>query len=206
MSSPRFLKSLEVKYLAIVILPLAAMFYSQITNFTVLAFGEQVFLETRPIDPRDILRGDYVTLGYEISFIDGVILANIFGDEDGDFYYDRYSGREIYVTLQKDETGIGIVKSVSVTRPPDGLYLRGVIRDRWNGIAYGIGVYYVPEGTGLEIENRIRDMNEAQILVDVRVLRGRPVIKNLVEFRESVLVPVRPGESPTEREDERRIE
>jgi len=201
MSSPRFLKSLEVKYLAIVILPLAAMFYTQITNFTILALGEQVLLETRPIDPRDILRGDYVTLGYEISFIDGEILANALGFVDEGIDYSDYRGREIYVTLQKDERGIGTVKSVSVSRPPDGLYLRGVM-DRRSGVVYGIGVYYVPEGTGLEIENRIRDMDEAQILVDVRILRGRPVIKDLVEFRESVLEPVRPRESWTEWDDD----
>ena len=202
MNSPKFLKSLEFKYLAIVILPLAAMFHSQIVNFTILAFGEQVLLETIPIDPRDILRGDYVTLGYKISSIDEEMLADALVDTDEDFDYREHSGREIFVTLQKDEIGIGTVKSVSVTRPSDGLYLMGVIRDRWDGIAYGIGVYYVPEGTGLEIENRIRDMDEAQILVDVRVLRGRPVIKDLVEFRESVLEPVRPRESWTEWDDD----
>ena len=188
MNSPKFLKSLELKYLAIIILPLTAMFYSQIVNFTILAFGERVLLETRPVDPRDILRGDYVTLGYEISFIDEEMFKHAFGDVGE-------GRREIFVTLQKDEKGIGTVKSVSLKRPPGGLYLRGVIRDRWDGITYGIGVYYVPEGTGREIEDRIRGMGETQILVDVRVLRGRPVIKDLVEFRETVLEPVKPGES-----------
>ena len=203
MNSPKFLKSLEFKYAAIIILPLAAMFYSQVVNFAILAFGERVLLETMPIDPRDILRGDYVTLGYEISFIDEELLTNALGDADKDVdYYYRYTGREIFATMEKDERGVGTVKSVSAARPPDGFYLRGVIRDRWDGITYGIGVYYVPEGTGLEMENRIWGMGETQILVDVRVLRGRPVIKDLVEFREMVLEPVRPGESQVPRDDD----
>jgi uncharacterized membrane-anchored protein len=144
-----------------------------------------VLLETRPVDPRDILRGDYITLGYDISFIDEEMLKNALGDMDEYFDYGvRNSGREIFVTLQKDEKGIGTVKSVSATRPPDGLYLRGTITDRWRGVRYGIGVYYVPEGTGWEIERKLMEMDETKILVDVRVFRGRPVIKNLVEFKE----------------------
>jgi len=31
--------------------------------------GPTVWLRTAPIDPRDLFRGDYVTLGYEISTI-----------------------------------------------------------------------------------------------------------------------------------------
>ena len=29
--------------------------------------GPRYLLQTRPVDPRDLLRGDYVILGYEIS-------------------------------------------------------------------------------------------------------------------------------------------
>ena len=32
-----------------------------------LASGTVVLLETRPVDPRDLLRGDYITLSYKIS-------------------------------------------------------------------------------------------------------------------------------------------
>ena len=33
----------------------------------VLAGGKVVLLETRPVDPRDLLRGDYVILNYRIT-------------------------------------------------------------------------------------------------------------------------------------------
>ena len=35
-----------------------------------VATGERVLLGTEPVDPRDIFRGDYVTLNYEISSLD----------------------------------------------------------------------------------------------------------------------------------------
>ena len=186
MNSPGFVKSLGFKYLLIVILPIAAMLHSQAVNFAVLALGEQVLLETRPVDPRDILRGDYVILGYDISLIDEEMLKNALGEMDENFDYGAsYTGREVFVALQKDDNGIGTVQFVSKERPSEGLYLRGVL-DRWNEISYGIGVYYVPEGTGQEIEDKIRGMDETQILVDVRVLRGRPVIKNLIDFKKTI--------------------
>jgi len=34
-----------------------------------LAVGQIILLETRPVDPRDLLRGDYVILNYKISNI-----------------------------------------------------------------------------------------------------------------------------------------
>jgi uncharacterized membrane-anchored protein len=50
---------------------------------------------------------------------------------------------------------------------------------RWRGTAtvdYGLGVYYVPEGTGRELEEAI---SESSVFADVRVLMGRGVIKKL---------------------------
>jgi uncharacterized membrane-anchored protein len=52
-----------------------------------------------------------------------------------------------------------------------------VIRAWWNyNCDYGLGVYYVPEGTGRALEEAIRD---GDVFADVRVLMGRGVIKKL---------------------------
>jgi len=37
-----------------------------------LAFGKSVVLQTAPVDPRDIFRGDYVVLRYEISTLSNI--------------------------------------------------------------------------------------------------------------------------------------
>ena len=43
----------------------------------ILRDGKQVLLRVEPIDPRDLLRGDYIRLGYEISRIPVKLIANI---------------------------------------------------------------------------------------------------------------------------------
>ena len=46
----------------------------------ILREGREVTLQTRPVDPRDLLRGDYVVLGYDISQLPAGALA---GPADG---------------------------------------------------------------------------------------------------------------------------
>ena len=42
----------------------------------ILRDGTEVKLQTRPVDPRDLLRGDYVVLGYDISQLSSGPLLN----------------------------------------------------------------------------------------------------------------------------------
>jgi GDYXXLXY protein len=42
----------------------------------ILREGTEVTLQTRPVDPRDLLRGDYVVLGYDISQLPAGSLLN----------------------------------------------------------------------------------------------------------------------------------
>ncbi|MDR0577457.1 MAG: GDYXXLXY domain-containing protein [Candidatus Accumulibacter sp.] len=179
MNSPKFFRTLAFKYAVIAALPLAAMFHTQIVNFTILAFGEPVLLETAPVDPRDILRGDYVTLGYEIGNIDGDMLEKAFGETWKDRGAHDRATHDVFVILERGADGVGRVGSVSASRPPEGLYIEG--RLDWRGnVDYGIGVYYVPEGTGHAMENRIRGRDGARARADVRVMRGHAVIKALI--------------------------
>ncbi|MDR0563502.1 MAG: GDYXXLXY domain-containing protein [Azoarcus sp.] len=176
MNCPKFFKTLVSKYIAIAALPLLALFYTPIVNFTVLAFGEPVLLETRSVDPRDILRGDYVILRYEIENIENM-LENAIQKSGGDAYDQR--GKDFFVILERDKNGIGRLKSVSLSRPSEGLYIKGNASE-WNSVDYGINAYYVPEGTGYEMENRLRGSDGVRARVDVRILRGHAVIKGLV--------------------------
>ncbi|RWM77144.1 MAG: hypothetical protein EOR81_19055, partial [Mesorhizobium sp.] len=43
----------------------------------ILRDGRQVLLRVEPIDPRDLLRGDYILLSYDISRIPVKLIANI---------------------------------------------------------------------------------------------------------------------------------
>jgi uncharacterized membrane-anchored protein len=137
-----------------------------------LAFGVRVLLETRPVDPRDFLRGDYVTLDYVISDVHDKFSPG------EDFPEEKKQQNIVYVTLLLDDKGVASVSGASFSRPREGLYLQGWLDKRAQWVDYGLGVYYVPEGTGRELEDMLRDPN-AKVLADVRVFRGRGVIKKL---------------------------
>ena len=42
----------------------------------ILREGREVLLKVEPVDPRDLLRGDYVRLGYEAGLVDRKLFAN----------------------------------------------------------------------------------------------------------------------------------
>jgi uncharacterized membrane-anchored protein len=167
------------KYAAIAVLPLAVLLSRPAINCAVLAFGERALLETMPVDPRDFLRGDYVTLDYEISRIpDGIFQA-----EEPFSLWKNERDRHFFVILKIDAAGVATVAGASAERPREGIYLKG--RFSWNSLVdYGLGAYYVPEGTGGYIEDKIRD---SRVFADVRILRGRAVIKNLRFEEESAI-------------------
>jgi uncharacterized membrane-anchored protein len=113
--------------------------------------GREVVLKTVPVDPRDLLRGDYVTLRYEISRAEQ-------DDEAPPWFFAQNA--VVFVTLEQadDEWAIG---GVHQEAPDEGLFLRGRVRsssERWADIVYGIESFFVPEGEGRRYEDaRNRD-------------------------------------------------
>jgi len=145
--------------------------------------GMEVLLKTVPIDPRDLFRGDYVTLDYEISTLD---LKEI-PAEDSYFDYDD----RIYLVLELKD-GYGVPKKIYKNPPEDKLYIKGKVKEvlyDWETeeagikelrVDYGIESYFVPEGKGIEIERERWTGGEG---VDVKVAvdkYGNAVIKSLL--------------------------
>ena len=136
-----------------------------------LKTGEEVLLKTRPVDPRDLFRGDYVILTYEISSLDTSALqtdVTEFKQED-----------KVYVSLNKVDN-YGIASGVYVNKPKEGLFLKGTIKNvqgsRLN-LEYGIESYFVPEGKGREIERQRGRNLDVKVAVDKL---GNAVIKDLL--------------------------
>lgn len=131
---------------SVVLLQLVAIGYQIWSSETILAEGRSVKLRLEPIDPRSLLQGDYVRLGYAISTLEG----EQFPDADG----------KIRVVLRPESDGVyvygGYYEQNGVwNRPhqpgPDEIILNGrtIGTDR---VEYGIESYFVPEGTGREVE------------------------------------------------------
>lgn len=114
-------------------------------QFTLLT-GTKVLLRTVPVDPRDILRGDYVVLNYEISSLN---LENIPSD-----FTDLSRGSRIYLILER-ENKYWVAKEIRKNRPKNLPFIKGKVRDIYGKnivVSYGIESYFVPEGEGVYIE------------------------------------------------------
>jgi len=117
-----------------------------------LARGERILLRTVPVDPRDIFRGDYVQLRYEITNLD---LDKLNANESFN------TGEKIYIILEKDSDGT--YKAVSASKIPltDKKFIQGkvtyampkpaqwelVFTDTASGIKYKKVIGYEPGET-----------------------------------------------------------
>lgn len=136
-----------------------------------LRTGQDVLLKTIPIDPRDLFRGDYVVLRYEIGTLD---LKTIPG---GNQVYQP--GSAAYVTLALGEK-YATASAVSPVPPPGGLFLKGTakqIRGNLMAVEYGIESYFVPEGKGHAIERQVGRTVDVKAAVDAS---GTAVIRSLL--------------------------
>ena len=138
--------------------------------------GIPVLLETQPVDPRSLFRGDYVRLSYTIS---DLRLDKLTGDDA----FERLDG--VYVVLEQGKT---YWKPVSVHRRwpelrPGQVAIKGKVQYLDNRsyrpprsgrrqpattmhVRYGIENYFVPEGSGRELERR-GTANKVDMLVAV---------------------------------------
>jgi uncharacterized membrane-anchored protein len=148
-----------------------------------LRSGQEIRLAVVPVDPRDLFRGDFVTLRYAISTLRSDALA---GD-------DTFTWQQpIHVALAQDASGDWTASAITHQPPASGLYLAGTITsitDRDSGcagtltcqeytVAYGLEKFFVPEGTGRELETL---RNDQKVAVDVAVApNGRAALKRLL--------------------------
>jgi uncharacterized membrane-anchored protein len=121
-----------------------------------LSSGREIVLEVVPVDPRSLFQGDYVTLNYPISRVDMPSGAQL------------HHGAVIYVTLQKTANDTWTVAQTSTAPPattsPDQVVLKGRVQyfsaatdklPAQSSVDYGIETFFVPEGTGHELEKLI---------------------------------------------------
>ena len=109
-----------------------------------------IVLKGRPVDPQDLLRGDYMTLRYDIG--DATI-----GDAKPKAGSGAQAGEDVWVLLEQGERYHVVVQASRerLTPKPGQILVRGTVGyNSWGGrvgadqINYGIERYFVPEGKG----------------------------------------------------------
>ena len=129
----------------------------------ILRDGRQVLLKVEPVDPRDLLRGDYVRLGYDISRLPAALVADLPADAA------VAEGSRLTVRLKKDDDGYWRPAAAWLGAPPsppasaEEADIAGRVAAAWgpSGAAavaadYGIERFYLPEGEGRAIESDMR--------------------------------------------------
>ncbi|MCO6390700.1 hypothetical protein GTW25_06620 [Aliihoeflea aestuarii] len=167
---------------AISLLQIAFIGWMVAGRAALLRDGTDVTLAVEPIDPRDLLRGDYVVLSYPISQLRGDLAPR--GASGGD---------TIYVRVGPGENGTFQPVAARLGSPPEAalgdgeIDIRGTVRRSEFGSVhsnFGIERFYVPEGAGRGIEEDMRqDRFEVVLAVgkdgsaQIRSLlhEGRPV-------------------------------
>lgn len=147
---------------------------------SLIASGQEVVLDVAPVDPRSLFRGDYVILNYRaISQLDGALLS---GTPQKD--------QPLYVRLRRTPAGVWMPIAAAHTKPaqlpPGDVVIQGRIDDIWQQtlgqpmgvrVHYGIESYFVPEGTGVDMERSIRE-GDLKVIVAVGN-SGQSAIKGL---------------------------
>jgi uncharacterized membrane-anchored protein len=130
------------------------------------ATGQTVTLETRPVDPYDILAGYYVTLAYAVERADSDLVEG-----------DLEEGQTVFVNVEKDEPAWRLR---SITSEPDTYDGAVSIRATWKGSVARIeeaSRFYVPEDRRHEIDGLLR---AGRAYVDLKVdAGGAPAVLRL---------------------------
>src|SRR6266481_4623635 len=119
--------------------------------------GRAVYFRTAPVDPRDVMRGDYVRLNYDISRVPR----------------ESWRGPLPAPSAKLDE------------QPREGLYIRGRTETSSSeqiNVRYGLEALFLEQGKGLELEAG-RNRNGIQVPLEVKAAVSRNGIVVLQDHR-----------------------
>ncbi|ANK72323.1 GDYXXLXY domain-containing protein [Ensifer sp. ENS07] len=157
----------------------AALGYMIESRASILRSGRDVLLKTVPVDPRDLLRGDYVILSYDISRLQPELFK---GDTPK-----QSEEAKVYVRLERQLDGFWAATEASfapLSPAGDSVVLRSLPFTYYPSSAlssvnveYGIERFYVPEGEGRTLEEA---RNAEALSVNIRVdAKGKAQIREI---------------------------
>lgn len=179
--APRYIWPLLI---VVALVQTAALFKIVYDKDRLIKTGREITMPVKPIDPRDVFRGDYVILGYDISTVNTSEVPTETAD--------KFSiGSTAYVTVSPVPAGGWTVTAISPEVPKTAssadVILKGRVERVWRdqsasgrviNLRYGIETYFVPEGTGRALESKVRE-HKIDAIVAVGS-DGSAVLKGLV--------------------------
>ncbi|TCO76923.1 GDYXXLXY domain-containing protein [Marinisporobacter balticus] len=190
----KLIKKRGFKYLVSFLILFFILFAMTIQPMMTDLQGEEILIKTKPFDPRDLFRGDYVQLHYEINDISLEQLDNeILKLKDQEEYniFKNLEGKKLYVRLKKNRK-FHEVDGVTLIKPKEGIFLVAKYKYAlWDenkeyknsnvrgiNVDYTLDKYFVSENTGDELEKKARN---GEVFVKVKVYKGYSLLKEIVE-------------------------
>ncbi|MGR3503089.1 GDYXXLXY domain-containing protein [Pseudaestuariivita sp.] len=138
-----------------------------------LEAGREVTLRTTMVDPRDLFRGHYVTLNFQIARLDRrrVATPDMTGTPDD---------AALYVRLRPGSGGVWEPVDVHFAPPSQGVVLKGEYSfhsENLLGVSFPFRRYYAPYKRAQELED-LRDAGELGVILAVTE-DGSAVIKGI---------------------------
>ncbi|QGU94679.1 hypothetical protein GOM49_05765 [Clostridium bovifaecis] len=194
----RIFKKRGFKYLVAFLVPFTILIAMTIKPVITNALGEEILIKTKPFDPRDVFRGDYVQLDYEISEVPLEKLDKEISDmkdKNEDEYEDftKLRKKDMYAVLKKDND-FYVIDKVTLKKPSKGIYLKGKYRypiykeqskEEDNGkleirgirVDYTLDKYFVPENTGKDLE---KAAIKGELVGRIKVYNGYSLLKEVI--------------------------
>ena len=166
-----------------VVLQVFVLGYMAAEREWILHAGRTVWLRTAPVDPRDVMRGDYVRLDYDISRAGRRLWSDGLTNQSPPAEHPA-SHAQVYASLRPGQGpgGCAEITALSDRRPAEGLFLRGRVetsRADVLQVRYGIEALFMEQGRARELEDqRAKERQGLPLNMEVAIgAQGAAVIK-----------------------------
>jgi len=164
------------KYLLCILMPIVILILILMSSYYIILFGEEIILKAAPVDPRDVFRGDYIELKYEIENIRENQLKDIEIINDDEIIYG--------FAVLKPSNGYYKLDFITRDKPKKGIFLKCHVskNNKFNNrkfefkADYNIDRFYVKENTGQDIED-VSKMGD--LLCKIKVYNGNSILMEL---------------------------
>ena len=166
---------------AVALLQVALLLVVAVKREWILHQGTTVYLRTAPVDPRDIFRGDYVALKYDITQLTTPLIQQFKKNHPtiGEALVDNKEHHIVYLSLKLDAKNIASIDKLSLIKPNEQPFIKAYmgkgIGNSWRGrdqIKMGIEKYFVEQGKGLDLEEKRGKRDDWQRPMEVEVALG----------------------------------
>lgn len=176
------MKNKRIGFIVALTVPLLLLIGLTVKPLWTLTYGDDIALLTVPVDPRDLLYGDYVTLRYEIEEVPKNEISTVILDKLNNSV--NSNGLTVYGKLVKQDD-IYVLDSLSDKKPRGSVYLTGKLSSydyqnvdgvNVHSIDFGLERYFVPENTGKELEDLSA---KGRLMAHLKVKNGYGILQDI---------------------------